>query len=108
MSETKTQTKCTAIISAMWPDASIEWDDTVAGEHSLRVKATVPPLRGTTIVAEITRGTEHRAWQALLAVIMRKSENAIGMHRMRAEDLTQRAHRESERAKAIEIARGGA
>lgn len=66
MNAVEAEARCRALVEALWTHNHIITDDTIAGQGTVRIMATIPPMRGMTVAYEVHRSSLGRAWLATL------------------------------------------
>lgn len=103
MNVVEAEARARALVEAMWTHHSIVCGE-IDGRAVVRIMATVPPLRGMTVVAEAHRTSIGRAWRALLPTIEHRAQLEAERLARNADDLEARAKHEratSEKLRAL-------
>ena len=100
MNAVEAEVRCRALVAALWTHHAI-----IAAEEDgraiVRIMATVPPLRGMTVLAETRRTSIGRAWRALLPLVERRATLEMEHLERHAVDLDARAKHERESAAKV-------
>lgn len=102
------EARCRAIVAALWTHHAIDTGTTEDGCASVCVMATVPPLRGMTLIAMTKRSSFGRAWRAVLCHVEQRAQREYDRMLCDAADLEARAAHERAEAEKIRAILDGA